>query len=365
MEISEYRELLSITERINQGSTLDEILNNVYESFLPIIPYDRIGCAVIEAGDSQSPLVVLRWCRSRAPEILMSPGYEAKLSGSSLELVFETHQPRIINDLRDYLAKKPDSYSTRRMLREGMLSSLTCPLIAEGRAVGFLFFSSMKSNAYRDVHAELFALISGQVSLILHKGIMYDELRQSRDELERANEELKRLSAMDPLTGLPNRRHLDERLEVEWQRMMRTNEPVSLIMIDVDHFKSYNDRYGHQEGDRCIRRVASVLKDSLGRSSDFVARYGGEEFAAVLPGVGEDEALLVAERLCRRVKKAGEQPTKFCVSAGPTISLGVATVVPTRGGSAVQLIGLADKALYESKASGRNRVTTAPWRMQG
>jgi signal transduction histidine kinase len=167
--------VVQVTEEINAGLLLDEILNDVYESFKDIIPYDRIGFSFIEKGDTGEVLRA-RWARSEAPVMKITGGFWAPMKGSSLEEIVRTGEPRILNDLEEYLADHPDSSSTRLMVEEGMLSSLTCPLVANGKPVGFMFFSSMEKETYRNAHIALFQEIAGQLSLIVEKSRLYQEL---------------------------------------------------------------------------------------------------------------------------------------------------------------------------------------------
>jgi len=174
---------------------------------------------------------------------------------------------------------------------------------------------------------------------------------EQKFELEQANKELSELAMRDGLTGLINHRTFQERLADEFARTERHFSPLSLLMIDVDHFKAYNDAFGHPAGDALLKRLAELLADSA-RASDIVARYGGEEFAILLPVTDTAGAVELAERLRIRIETADWQ------SAGITVSVGVAACGRDRQ-TPGQLLAHADKALYKSKADGRNRVTIA------
>ncbi len=177
-------------------------------------------------------------------------------------------------------------------------------------------------------------------------------------KLDDANRELTRLSAVDGLTGIANRRRFDESLRREWRRASRAQSPVSLLIVDVDCFKPFNDNYGHQVGDECLKAVARTLEQKLRRPTDLVARYGGEEFAAVLPETALEGALGVAE-LMRDGVESLAITHRFSVAANVvTISAGVASMVPARGdeNGFERLLKSADDALYRAKKSGRNRV---------
>lgn len=174
-------------------------------------------------------------------------------------------------------------------------------------------------------------------------------------ELKEANRELQRLATLDGLTGVANRRRFDQYLDDEWWRMFREELPLSLILCDIDFFKKYNDTYGHQAGDACLRRVADALRFCAKRSVDLVARYGGEEFAIILPNTTTSGASQVAEEIRSVVNSLHIAHAASPVSEHVTISLGVASMFPKADTSPTILITEADVALYQAKASGRNR----------
>ena len=180
-------------------------------------------------------------------------------------------------------------------------------------------------------------------------------LRSTQEALEKQNAALARLADTDGLTGLANRRHLDERMALEVARAARERTPLSLIMIDVDFFKRYNDTYGHAAGDDCLRMVARVLAATVNRPADLAARFGGEEFAVLLPNTAQDGARRIAEAICGGVRASG-MPHGASELGFVTISAGVATAVPAPGGDGRALVEAADAALYEAKEAGRNGV---------
>lgn len=187
-----------------------------------------------------------------------------------------------------------------------------------------------------------------------------EELIIAAGELREVNIRLARLSAVDGLTEVFNRRYFDNALEKEFQRSIRNQAPISMIMIDIDGFKAFNDFYGHLRGDECLKQVAVTLKKIVNRSHDFIARYGGEEFAVLLPETSKDGALSMAELLRLRVESLAIDHARALVGTCVSISLGVASLVPVQGMESVELIHRADRALYLSKKAGRNRVTLAP-----
>ncbi len=192
----------------------------------------------------------------------------------------------------------------------------------------------------------------------------FEALMKSQRELAEANAILEKLSSLDGLTGIPNRRRFDEVLKAEWHRAMRHSTSLSLIMLDIDFFKLYNDSYGHQGGDDCLIQVARILDETANRETDIVARYGGEEFAAVLPETGSKGAYEVAEAMRSNIEKADIPHKSSKVAEYVSISVGVATWVPERDSQPEEIIELADKALYKAKESGRNQVISSGIQME-
>ena len=171
---------------------------------------------------------------------------------------------------------------------------------------------------------------------------------------------LRQMALRDGLTGLFNRRYFDERLAGEWQRACRQQTALSLLLIDIDHFKRYNDHYGHQAGDECLRRVAQALRASVARGADIVARYGGEEFAAILPDTDDHGARAIAARMMALVAEADLEHRQSDVSSRVTISIGIGVkLAGTGGGQMQELLALADQQLYEAKRAGRARTHLA------
>lgn len=181
-------------------------------------------------------------------------------------------------------------------------------------------------------------------------------VRERTDALEQANEKLKAVSITDGLTQVANRRRFDEKLEMEWNRALRQNYALSLILLDIDHFKLVNDNLGHLVGDDCLVHLASVCAGEIQRSGDLLARYGGEEFAVLLPATPEEGAVSVAERLRSAVEAAPVQSGETGSPVHLTISVGVATLVPDADARPADLVRQADEALYAAKGAGRNRV---------
>ncbi|HEB85857.1 MAG TPA: diguanylate cyclase [Gammaproteobacteria bacterium] len=231
------------------------------------------------------------------------------------------------NGATDYLVKLPDKVE----------------LIARIQAHSRSFMAQMERDA---AFAEL------------HN--MQKQLEEANAQLQLQNEELDRLSSQDGLTGIANRRHFDQVLEAEWRRADREQTMLSLIMTDIDFFKLFNDNYGHQGGDDCLKQVSAALQKTICRPGDLVARYGGEEFVLILPNTPVESAMIIAEKLCASVRELKIKHELSKVSDVVTFSMGVATMIPAPGMVSGLLISAADQALYEAKEEGRNRVCRAP-----
>ncbi|MEZ4323923.1 MAG: diguanylate cyclase [Polyangiales bacterium] len=192
-------------------------------------------------------------------------------------------------------------------------------------------------------------LLAGYVSIGIRRARVIDNLARDLD----------RMSREDPLTSIANRRVFDLRLRREWQQSTRTGAPLSLLMIDIDHFKRFNDSLGHQAGDACLREVASVLAMTAARLNDLPARYGGEEFAVILPATDEGGAEQVAKTILYRVQRLEVVHPDSPTASHVTVSIGVATMIATSAKAESELVKVADRALYRAKKQGRNRVTVA------
>jgi len=186
--------------------------------------------------------------------------------------------------------------------------------------------------------------------------VLFDDFNTMAEELASANEKLKALSVTDELTKLNNRRSFLEYIDLIWKQNQRLNLPVTVLMIDIDYFKKYNDSLGHLEGDKALISIAECLKNSIKRETDFVARFGGEEFVCVLPFIEKEEALEFAKTLVKNVEEKKIPHPMSLHSKYVTISAGMASIIPNENSSHTQLLDEADKALYSAKETGRNRV---------
>jgi diguanylate cyclase (GGDEF)-like protein len=341
--------LADITRKINEGLVLEDILDQVYENFAELIPYDRIGFALLEEGRS---VVRAHWARSEAKKIKLPLGYTARLEDTSLESVMQSGHPRILNDLVAYLEAHPRSESTQRIVDEGMRSSLTCPLLIMGQPVGFLFFSSTSTNAYERAHQQIFQQIAGQLAVTLEKSRLYEGLLELTEELRQARDDLEHAATRDSLTGLWNRQSITDLLRRELARAARDEMPLAAVMVDVDHFKQINDRIGHLAGDAVLTELTTRISCTL-RSADVVGRLGGEEFLIILYPANEETSVEVMERVRRA---CAARPVS--IDAGDievTVSLGAAVVRDHEEVDLTTVLKTADHALYRAKNDGRNR----------
>lgn len=208
----------------------------------------------------------------------------------------------------------------------------------------------------RRLQAELAEQMRLQSEISESKNALEATVLQRTAELQVANQQLETLSTTDALTGLANRRSFDTHWAEEWQRSLRQATPLAVIMLDVDHFKAYNDHYGHPQGDACLQRVGEILRSCIRRAGELAARYGGEEFVVILPGATPQQALETAYSVLGAIRAARiphvDSPTDDIV----TLSLGVAAASLHATGQREQLLNTADLALYQAKHQGRNRV---------
>ena len=347
----EVHQLFELVESAEKGLAADDVLNRIFDGFAGLIPFDRIGCAFVVAGN-----VVAYWARSQLGPPQITPGYSQPLSGSSLEKIISTGEPRIINDLEDYLRNKPQSNSTRRVVQEGGRSNLTCPLLVDQRPVGFLFFTSKQKNTYSGLHQAVFRQIASQVSVVIEKSRVFEQMVERNRQLQRESKGFEIAANYDALTKAMNRGAIMCKAEQAMKDAATSHKSVGAIMVDIDHFKLVNDTYGHDAGDKALKEVSRRLTAAL-RPADQFGRYGGEEFLVIVTDASRDIVFEVAERLRREVAASpidlGSCAKTITASFGASISSGP-------GETAAELITSADQALYAAKNSGRNKVA-ASW----
>ena len=289
--------------------------------------------------------------------VVRSEAIDDRLPVSVLNYVARSRESLMLDDPAAHSSFSNDPY-----IQAVRPKSVLCyPLLDRGRLTGVAYLeNNLTPGAFTPGRIEVLKLLSGQAAISIENAKLYASLEhkvaERTAELAKANEELNRLATLDALTQVANRRSFDAFLTNEWNRQLRERAPLALIMIDIDFFKQYNDRNGHQGGDDCLVNVARTLAQTLRRAGDFIARYGGEEFAAILPHTDLDGACAVAESLRLAVEEAKLPHPSSQVGPYVTLSMGVASWVPQPGQLSSALLVAADEALYSAKRNGRARI---------
>ncbi len=335
--ISKLSQDISRTEKVNQA--LPEIFETVREHLgldrLMLIDLRENAGKVI--AEAQIPAIesILDW-KMRHPW---------SVKATYLEKFRLGHPVSTSNAYQQSLSEAERSFLTFF----DVSADLSIPLLDGDQLWALL---SAQSRQPRDWQSEEIRLLE-TIGMLVSTAIQRDRLH---DYLTRANRELKRFAYLDGLTQVANRRRFEHFLNQEWRRLMREQSSMALIMVDIDHFKAYNDLYGHQAGDDCLRRVAGILRSAIQRPADIVARYGGEEFVLVLPNTGIEGAETIAERIRVLLQQAQIPHKGSPVSKLLTVSLGIAAMYPHPLKAPDDLVKIADKALYQAKANGRDRT---------
>jgi len=242
-----------------------------------------------------------------------------------------------------------------------LCSLFALPMSVQGRLSAFLLLENRQYRAaFTVARTESASMLCGQLAISIENARLYQSLERKVEErtreIEEANRKLEVLSVTDGLTNLPNRRKFDEAYLEGWRLASRLELPFSVAMLDVDNFKLYNDRYGHQAGDVCLQRIAAAIKASVRRAGELAARYGGEEFVVMLPGRHEDNTLELCERIRASVENLRIPHEKNAGIGVVTVSIGVASSFPGKNDNRTELLQQADASLYEAKSRGRNQV---------
>ena len=247
------------------------------------------------------------------------------------------------------LAQQPKQTFMRSQaaITAGLNSAFGVPIVLEKQVLAILVFFKREATA-PDVK-----LLRLTKALAMHLGVSMQR-KQAEESLKQVNLELHRLASIDGLTQIPNRRTFDAFIQTEWGRSRREQISLSLILCDVDYFKRYNDRYGHQGGDDCLRQVAQAINNNIRRPADLAARYGGEEFVAVLPNTTSQGAIYIAQRIQQAIRQLNIAHADSTAGDCVTVSMGIVSLIPQREQALKEIITLADRALYAAKANGRN-----------
>ena len=299
----------------------------------------RDGVAIV---DVRSPAM---------PVVYVNPAFE-RLTGYRADEVLGSHYSLI--ERGD--ARQPEIDPLRETLRTGESCVVT---LRNFRKDGSAFWNELTLAPIRDRYGHI-THVMGTMSDVTEHVAAEQRFARKRRALEKTMRMLEDLALMDGLTGLYNRRHFNAQLEREWNRARREHCPVSLMMIDIDHFKRFNDTYGHVAGDRWLTAVAETLRGCFARGSDLVARYGGEEFVVLIYGAERDPARERAEMVQSAVRNLSMQGAGPSAAPAVTVSIGLATTIPDRGVSPEDLLMAADRSLYQAKRQGRDRIVQAP-----
>ncbi len=339
--------LSEVTKAALEEDDLDAVLSRVADYLRGRFDFHLVAIVVADAGGNEW---IHRAFATREP-LEMKPRDRWPVEAGVVGRTIRTGRPQLVLDV----ARDADYFAVDDAVR----SEFVVPLRWGGGTLGALNVESDRLDAFPAETRELIELVADQVAGAIRLALLNSNLYETKRQLEQANARLEELSLLDPLTGVANRRRFDAALELEWRRQARAEKPLSLLLLDVDCFKAFNDSRGHLQGDRCLQRVGELLREAALRAGDLAARYGGEEFAVLLTNAGADAALSVAERLRARLEALGIPHPASAVAPVVTASVGLATRLPSRAGSPLDLIAAADEALYRAKREGRNRVLAA------
>jgi diguanylate cyclase (GGDEF)-like protein/PAS domain S-box-containing protein len=340
------RLLGTITQRIRQSLQLNEILKTAVAEVRSFMQVKRVAIYQF-GGDTDTQFVVES----------VDPNCSSVVGISRDECCFEAayfdnYQMNYGSTIDDKnCAVQPPCYIDV-LAGVGTQANLLVPLVVREKLWGMLCVHQYSEPRYwEEFEIELLQQLATQLAIAIQQAQLYQAA-------QKANFELERLASVDGLTQVANRRRFDDYLNAEWRRLTGGQAPLSLILCDIDCFKIYNDTYGHLAGDFCLQQVAGAIRLAVSRPTDLVARYGGEEFALILPNTQADGALYVAESIRSLVKDLEIIHVHSSVAPYVTLSLGVASIVPSAGATPATLIAAADEALYRAKKQGRDRVNS-------
>ncbi|MGA9382150.1 MAG: diguanylate cyclase [Phormidium sp.] len=344
-----------ILERIRQSLKLEEILNIAVAEVRQFFQTDRT--VIYRVHPDWSGEVVVESVKAGVKSILGFKITEKCFKKQYISL-YKQGKNQVINDLdnseeNSWYIQNLKTLQIQAMI---MIPILEFPINQVDKTQllwGLLSVHHCQgTRKWQQWEIEFLQHLANQIAIAIQQSELYQQL-------EVANQKLQLLATTDGLTNLANRRQFDVVLHEEWQRLARQQEPLSLILCDLDYFKLYNDNYGHVVGDTCLREVASTIAKAVNRPADLVARYGGEEFAIILPNTEMTGAMKVAQKIHRAVTNLTIPHERSPVNKYVTLSLGIASIIPSHSQSGTSLIQLADRALYQAKNQGRNRIIQA------
>ncbi|MGK7921571.1 MAG: diguanylate cyclase [Trichodesmium sp.] len=345
-----------ILEQVHQSLNLDEILETIVESVRLFLECERVVIyRFLEDG------------KSIVEKESVAAGYSPMLGKIIDDRCFSNtnikpYEQGYIDQIDDVESLKVNEYHANLLRQFQVKASMVLPILinqekekqASDKTAWGLIIAHQCSHKrqWPRLDSDLLKRLATQTAIAIQKAELFHGL-------EKRNQELEKVAYIDSLTGVPNRRHFEEKFHEEWKRLIRDNTSMSVIMVDVDYFKLYNDTYGHQQGDKCLQQVAQAISRAVKRPADFVARYGGEEFVGVLPNTPIEGALKVAENIRKEIEALEIPHTTSAVSNWVTSSLGVASSHWSNESNPEMLLQAADMALYNAKKAGRNRVETS------
>ncbi len=348
-------EILSEVSRLAVGvRDLDAVLERIVGYVRAKLDLAIVSVVLVAAGRNRFGLEATAATVALRVPVTASLGAERGVVGRALR----TGEPQLVLDVN----LDPDYVQVADEVR----AEYAVPIRFRRRLLGAFNFESTMPEVFSAETCRLLTLLADQVAGVLSLAGLNRRLAQTKRKLQQVNQNLReanqvldRLTVVDALTHVTNRRGFDHMLELEWRRGLRGKTPLSLLLVDVDCFKAFNDAYGHQKGDECLSQVAAALREALRRSCDIVARYGGEEFAVILPDTVPANAAHLAEGLRSRVERLDLPHPHSVVAPHVTVSIGIATTVPGNTLPSASLVAAADRALYRAKQTGRNRICVA------
>jgi diguanylate cyclase (GGDEF)-like protein len=345
---SKLKLLLTTINLVSQAPTLHHALAEVLREVCQMINFDY-GEAWISNNDQTGLQLSQAYYKSsdqalntfHKASLNYSFPYGVKLIGQ----VWATQQAEWIEDVSQL---EEEVFSRVRIIKNtGLKTVFAIPITIAEKVLVIMCFFQRYSRPYNPELVELVSAVALELSGFI-------ERKQTEEDLKLANKELTRLANLDGLTEIANRRCFDESLHREWLRMKREKSPLALLLTDIDYFKLFNDHYGHQAGDECLRQVAQVMAKCCQRPADLVARYGGEEFAILLPNTDLAGAVYIAEKIQTELEKISIPHQYSAVGNQLTLSIGVASMIPSDEILHEVIITAADQALYQAKGKGRN-----------
>ena len=359
-QAAEEKILFQLSERIRQSLDIESTLQTAVSEIQQLFGYDRVIINRLNTED-----VTFSVQSIKEGVVGVPPGYysyyfsELFNANPARYRHYQTGNIRVIEDITKISLEPQEKASLEQLeIKAQLIIPIVLSPAQNNRASeqnilwGWLIIQQCDApRKWQTKEISLLKRLASQIAIAVNQGLLYQQLQQS-------NCKLQKLALCDPLTKVYNRRYLEQQLAQEWKRLQRIPSPLSLIICDIDHFKLYNDTYGHQQGDHCLKQVATAIEQATNRPADFIARYGGEEFIIVLPYTPIEGAKTVAQSIQQNLEQLKLPNLYSPTSPIVTVSLGIATTVPIQKNQPELLIEAADQALYIAKSQGRNQIVT-------